>query len=334
MALQSSGQISFSDISREFGLPPGRNLGAYRVSENIGSYTNLPLSPGVPQSGEIKFSDFYEKRLFMVVVIPEGTRRNAKSYYNSGSAVNVLGKFRTRPSSSSGTAVIINLPSGTYSGVNAGINYCSFRTGTWDSNTVLGLSIASGASIYGAGGNGGNGVMNGGINGGDGSSALGIEYPLILAHDGYIQCGYGGGGGGGFGTSDPDKNTRDYGAPGGGGGGGAGVPAGRGGSRGGGGYNTSGGSNGNAGTATIGGSGGGGAGGGGASGGRGGDGGGTNNGGGAGGGGGGGNRTGGEGSPGNPGSNGYGIIIGPSGSIISSQINGTINGSQVSGTVL
>ena len=51
MALQSSGQISFSDISNEFGN--AGSLGAYRVSQTIGELSNLPLDNGVPQTGSI-----------------------------------------------------------------------------------------------------------------------------------------------------------------------------------------------------------------------------------------------------------------------------------------
>ena len=65
MALQSSGQISFSDISNEFGN--AGSLGAYRVSQTIGELSNLPLDNGVPQTGAISFSDFYSKRLNIVV---------------------------------------------------------------------------------------------------------------------------------------------------------------------------------------------------------------------------------------------------------------------------
>ena len=65
MALQASGQISFSDISNEFGN--AGSLGAYRVSQTIGELSNLPLDNGIPQSGTISFSDFYSKRLNIVV---------------------------------------------------------------------------------------------------------------------------------------------------------------------------------------------------------------------------------------------------------------------------
>ncbi|MEC8553363.1 MAG: hypothetical protein VXY93_22925, partial [Pseudomonadota bacterium] len=52
---------------------PGRKLGSYRNShsdfknENCGALTDLPLDTGIPKTGEIKFSDFYGKKLNMVV---------------------------------------------------------------------------------------------------------------------------------------------------------------------------------------------------------------------------------------------------------------------------
>ena len=78
MALQASGQIKYSEIIAEFGTPTNTNagLGEFRVSESIGSLTNLPLdadtcgvnaNADIPQSGEIKFSDFYNSRLNQVV---------------------------------------------------------------------------------------------------------------------------------------------------------------------------------------------------------------------------------------------------------------------------
>lgn len=67
MTLQGSGTIRFSEISNEFGLPPGKNIGAYRVSESFSGLVNMPLDTGIPQSGRINFSDFYNKKLNMVV---------------------------------------------------------------------------------------------------------------------------------------------------------------------------------------------------------------------------------------------------------------------------
>jgi hypothetical protein len=67
MTLQGSGTIRFSDITNEFGTPPNRNIGAYRVSESFSGLRNMPLDDGIPQSGRINFSDFYNKKLNMVV---------------------------------------------------------------------------------------------------------------------------------------------------------------------------------------------------------------------------------------------------------------------------
>ena len=63
MALQASGSISASQISNEFGLPPGRNLGAYRVSQSVGSLANLPLDADIEYitTHHIDTSKFPEK---------------------------------------------------------------------------------------------------------------------------------------------------------------------------------------------------------------------------------------------------------------------------------
>ena len=67
MSLTASGTIKYSEIIAEFGTPNNGGLGEFRLSENVGTLTNLPLDTGVPQSGQIKFSDFYSKRLNQVV---------------------------------------------------------------------------------------------------------------------------------------------------------------------------------------------------------------------------------------------------------------------------
>ena len=72
---KTSGELlSFeNDIEAEFGQNSGRSLGRYRTShpdfrnKNLGELSNLPLDTGMPTSGEIKFSDFYQKRLNVVV---------------------------------------------------------------------------------------------------------------------------------------------------------------------------------------------------------------------------------------------------------------------------
>jgi hypothetical protein len=239
MPTPSSGTIRFTDISNEFGIPSGRNLGAYRISQTVGTLSNLPLDVNIPQSGTIKFSDFYNKRLNVVVNytnIPDSsTRLNARSSYNANSNIVVIGGFRGRPSTPENIRVLINL--NTRVGSSKGsITNVAVRTGNWTSSSGSALStvrleLGSSSRIYGAGGDGGN--ANGG-NGTGGTSAIGIEYPTTVINRGRIQRGGGGGGAGAFRqysvrTGKKNKgNVPSY-STGGGGGGGAGFPFGSGG---------------------------------------------------------------------------------------------------------
>ena len=235
MALQSSGQITFGNISNEFGLPPGNNLGGYRVSENHGSLSNLPLDNTIPQSGEIRFSDFYGRRLNVVVDCYSGgteTRSNARSKYN-GNQVNVIGGFRSKPSNPSGIKVIVNVNKSFQSQKDNNQNVVALRTGEYGSNCLLRVDVGGSGYIGGAGGNGGNGNSGNGSPGQNGNSGLGIDHEssdgtTVISNSGTISAGFGGGGGGG-GAFDYDKNSSRS-AGGGGGGGGAGFPAGSGGS--------------------------------------------------------------------------------------------------------
>jgi hypothetical protein len=261
MTLQSSGPIRALDISGEFGFSGSNNsvsLGAYRVSQNFGTLTGLRLageSPNLmPGPGEtIRFSDFYGRRLNMVVDLYSigdySTRLTARNFYNDSRYVKVVGGFKTRPNSTSGTKVFINVNKIIGSDTGSRTN-CALRTGAWETDTTLIMEIGSGATITGAGGKGGNGATSSssGQKGGDGSSALGIEYPTQIRNRGIIQSGQGGGGGGaskqGFGSCARaqapwlGRSVRCSGcstpwANGGGGAGGRGYPAGQGGSPGG-----------------------------------------------------------------------------------------------------
>jgi hypothetical protein len=232
MPTPSSGTIRFTDISNEFGIPSGRNLGAYRISQTVGTLSNLPLDVNIPQSGTIKFSDFYNKRLNVVVNytnIPDSsTRLNARSSYNANSNIVVIGGFRGRPSTPENIRVLINL--NTRVGSSKGsITNVAVRTGNWTSSSGSALStvrleLGSSSRIYGAGGDGGN--ANGG-NGTGGTSAIGIEYPTTVINRGRIQRGGGGGGAGAFRQYSvrvgKKRSVPSY-STGGGGGGGAGFP--------------------------------------------------------------------------------------------------------------
>ena len=248
MALQSSGQITFTNIRNEFGESTNSKLGSYRVSQNIGDMTNLPLDNGIPSSGQIKFSDFYGKKLNVVVHYPTDENRpdDARIRYNSDTEVAVIGDFRDRPADSSGTKVIIHVSStlGSAQGVR---ERCALRTGAnWNSGTDLNIEIGYEAIVSGAGGNGGNGGTEGERDqtpGTSGTSAIGLQYQVNsigVQTGGIVQGGGGGGGGGGGDVVDEVEDTT-----GGGGGGGAGIPAGGVGRYGGGTGTTFGGGNGN-----------------------------------------------------------------------------------------
>jgi hypothetical protein len=239
MALQESGSISFSQIANEFGLPSGRNLGAYRISQSVGTLSNLPLDAGIPQSGSISFGNFYGKRLNMVTdlfsIPQDSTRRVARNRYNNN-FVTVIGGFRARPSSSSGTKVYINVNQRIGS-AKGNIFNVALQTGSWDSNTELIMVVGPNGSLMGAGGDGGSGSTGTGGSGTSGTSGLGIQYTTSIINQGFIFGGRGGGGGGGGGrykrcgrNQRGCKGGKTFSLTGGGGAGGRGFPAGTGGS--------------------------------------------------------------------------------------------------------
>ena len=267
MALLSgvgSPPIKFSYIENEFGSNPTRSMGAYRVSETIGGlsvptigWTESKANP-IPNSGTIKFSDFYGKMAITVVDLHSGsatTRKSVRGQFNSGN-VRVVGGFGSINTSDTAAN---NTTTGTVRGkyvigrVNKTIgsvkrdndkSRVALRTGDWDINTELEINIGSDGKLFGAGGDGGNaghgnspkgsggaGVDNNAPN--NATSALGVEYfssnDTTVINSGYIQTGYGGGGGGGHAAKNPDKKNCDPSQGGSGGGGGAGYPNGSGG---------------------------------------------------------------------------------------------------------
>ena len=236
MALQSSGQISYSDIQNEFGSPGNGGFGAYRVSQSVGTLNNLPLDSGIPQSGQISFSQFYGKRLNCVTNLYSGStdyRINARTIYNnSTNNVTCIGNFRTRPSNPDGKRHYININKTFGSAQSSNKFVAAVRTGTWGGSSTVSVDIGGSARIFGAGGNGGNGRSGAsdqpGFNGGNGTTALAIEHngtTVNHASGALVTCGFAGGGGGG---SSREEDSQDRTAGGGGGGGGAGLPAGSG----------------------------------------------------------------------------------------------------------
>ena len=278
----SGDQLSFqNDIEAEFGSNPGRSLGQYRSSDtnfknkNLGDLSNLPLDTGIPISGEIKFSDFYGKKLNLVVDYYDDTGSSGGEannvlnreddgantmaatwrYNNESDRVKVVGDYRSRPTGTfspgtynlsstawgGGKKVFIHVNKevgGVKSDSGTDVNKVALRTGVWPSGTSLQIDIGSSGRLQGAGGDGRQGATNSGTppQAFAGTSALGVEYPAQINNNGTIRCGYGGGGGGAGSWSDPNKSMTDYGRSGGGGGGGAGIPAGDGGPSNSGGY--------------------------------------------------------------------------------------------------
>lgn len=242
MPTPPSGTIRFSDISNEFGPTTNVSLGAYRLNggQNVGTLSDLPLDTDIPKSGSISMSQFYNKRLNVVINynnLPDNsTRLNARESYNSGSPgeIVVIGGFRSKPTNPQNIKLFINTNTRIGSATGNQLNV-ALRTGDWrDSNnnalTSVVLECGLLSKIYGAGGKGGD--ANGG-NGSNGTSAIGIDYPTTVNNQGRIQRGGGGGGAGAFRQYSvrvgKKASTPSY-STGGGGGGGAGFPFGVGGS--------------------------------------------------------------------------------------------------------
>jgi hypothetical protein len=204
------------------------------VSQSVGSLANLPLDTGIPQSGSISFSDFYSKRLNIVVDFHSGgseSRQIARDRYDNNS-VTVIGGFKTKTAAGAGSRVITNVNK-TIGSAQGNINNVALKTGSWDSTTNLEIVVGPAGTIIGAGGNGGTG--NGG-SGTPGTSGLGIQYTATIINQGLIFGGRGGGGGGGAGifkrcgrNKRGCKGGQTFSLTGGGGAGGRGFPAGGGG---------------------------------------------------------------------------------------------------------
>ena len=245
MALQGSGAIKFSEIESEFGSNGERSLGSYRVSQDIGGLSSLPLdqdagsssNTDIPSSGAIKFSNFYNAKLNVVVDCHSGSTENriiAKNDKWNNNNVTVVGGFRSKKEAGSRVIIHVNKTFGSTSNTNQQI--CALRTGSWDSSVALQVDIGSSGAILGAGGDGGDGAdgysdygpVTGSVGAGsNGNSALGIQHnptTVNVVSGGQIRTGYGGGGGGQGGRQVDSGADRT--ACGGGGGGGGGTPPG------------------------------------------------------------------------------------------------------------
>ena len=96
-------------------------MGEYRVSQTVGALSNQPLDTGIPQTGAIKFSEFYSKRLNVIIDYHTSDANNpvdAKTKYaqaNDGTtgesegSWTVIGGFRNPPTNTSGTKTRIHV---------------------------------------------------------------------------------------------------------------------------------------------------------------------------------------------------------------------------------
>ena len=259
MALQSSGEIRASQIRAEFGdsgpsvigknYPEGSvSFGAYRdVNQEVTGQTgtkagrNFTLdhnftsdTPHIPRrgsTGSIKFSDFYDAKLNVVLAYgnpdsPRAPGQHARQEKYFG-RTKVIGGFRDKPTENGeikGSKIIlyVNKKLGSPTGNRTN---CALRTGGWPSGTEIHIEVSPNGRIYGGGGDGGNGGDNteDGNRGKDGSSAIELQsyVKTVRVRSGGIIAPGGGGGGGGGGAK---GNEGDDKGGGGGGGGGAGFP--------------------------------------------------------------------------------------------------------------
>ena len=241
MALPASGNpISFQQISDEFGDNDTSSLGGYRVRSGgatfpqsfPGGLSFSALDTGIPTSGQIKFSDFYGKKLNMVVDFYTGGtvyRQNALTKYN-GNSVTVIGGYSSKPSNPGGKKVYIHVNKLIGSDQNINHRNVALTTGLFDFATELFIHVGTSGAIVGGGGKGGLGKKDAkGDNGVDGSSALGLLHAATIINNGAIRTGFGGGGGGsgnGQNVKTGKKSSAYETGSGGGGGGGAGLPKG------------------------------------------------------------------------------------------------------------
>jgi hypothetical protein len=238
MTIKASGSLSFDEIKNEFGFPPDNKFGNYRISKTVGQMTNLPLDSGVPQSGPIKFSDFYNKKQNIIVNLFSGAPEisvDAKSKYESNEVV-VLGEG-PKPTNTSGKKVIVHVNKLVNSQKSSNNKRVALLTGNWNTGTDFTINVGTAGSISGTGGNGGAGA-NAGNNAGtvreNGTSAIGVNdsnLTVNIQNNGLIQTGFGGGGGGagrGESRKSGKKSSKWCTSTGGGGGGGLGFPIGAG----------------------------------------------------------------------------------------------------------
>lgn len=205
--------IKLSDIQTEYGGSNPISLSEYYRG---GSFVLAhPNNTGIPASGAISVSEFFNQRKEWVVAVTiaaDVSDFNLRNFLNS-----TYGDFSSVPTIATVT-------------INSGINVYStttatpaFATGSFASGSSI--TIVNNGNIIGKGGNGGNGGNGSAANAGDagssGGNALNLSFNVTI-NNGSGNIFGGGGGGGGGGTHFYDVGNY---AGGGGGGGGQGAPS-------------------------------------------------------------------------------------------------------------
>ncbi len=213
MALQDSGPLRITQISNEFGIGAKRSLGDYRVRQTVGDMT-LSLDEGIPMrtegsepdtTTEIRFSQFYNKRLNVVVLYDEDIVADpnssnederikrvdgAHNIYSSNRELNngIVNTISpdpsfTAPENGSGSKITLHVTKKLGSNKdsrknfdpdNTGTHRSALRTGNpsyWnksDVTPIMHINIGPNAIVSGAGGNGGKGGRTFDVNDGNG----------------------------------------------------------------------------------------------------------------------------------------------------------------------
>jgi len=180
MPVKPSGELSITDIVNEFGGTDPDSLAEYYRGAGLVTENNT----GVPTSGEMNMSVFYNTAL---IVYKEVTANTAEL---------VMSDYFTPTEWNSVKAKVLTINAGVTIGSNS-VGTPAVRTGVLVGGLALGgsLELEVNGYIYGAGGTGTAGV--GGI-------ALQAEIALIVTNNSRI---YGGGGSGGLGGTAGTVNT-------------------------------------------------------------------------------------------------------------------------------
>jgi hypothetical protein len=200
MALQGSGAISLLNLATEFGGTAPHSMSEYYLGGGLVSSNNT----GVPTSGAISLSDFYNATAAIVLDITSNT-----SNYNVLTAATAAGYNAATDT----TPIIVNVAAGvdiTATSGNPGI-----ATGSLNAASDVTINVAATATVCGFdGAQGANGgIDTAGSAGGNGTDAILFAITsgtgtYAVVNSGTVGGGSGGGGGAGGGGSAGARSTE------------------------------------------------------------------------------------------------------------------------------